>query len=163
MGLKSVRRNEQLFHPQYLDSTGVISVLLGNWDGDKVSDTMGTLRIDVELAKPTMQGRRALLQGVVVETASVLSWVPSALLELLGIERAKELDFKRRDGTSVRRSVGFAIVHAAGRQTIDQVVFGEPGDPVLIGTLTLSGLNVRIDPVAKKLVDAGPAPAAAAA
>jgi hypothetical protein len=43
------------------------------------------------------------------------------------------------------------------------VVFGEPGDLVLIGSRTLEGLNVRIDPVAKQLVDAGPAPVAVAA
>jgi len=43
------------------------------------------------------------------------------------------------------------------------VVFGEPGDLVLLGSRTLEGLNYRIDVVTKRLVDAGPAPAAAAA
>ena len=42
-------------------------------------------------------------------------------------------------------------------------VFGEPGDLTLLGSRTLEGLNVRIDPRAKRLVDAGPAPAATAA
>ena len=54
-----------------------------------MSDTMGTFRIEVEFAKPTMQGRRALLQGVLVDTGSELSWFPGAVLELLGIERAE--------------------------------------------------------------------------
>ncbi len=37
---------------------------------------------------------------------------------------------------------------------------GEPGDLVLLGSCTLDGLNFRIDPLIKQLVDAGPAPAA---
>lgn len=40
-------------------------------------------------------------------------------------------------------------------------VFGEPTDLVIMGSRTLEGLNFRIDPVTKQLVDAGPAPAAA--
>ena len=42
-------------------------------------------------------------------------------------------------------------------------MFGEPGDLVLLGSRTLEGLNYRIDLVTKRLVDAGPAPTAAAA
>lgn len=42
------------------------------------------------------------------------------------------------------------------------VVFGEPGDLTLLGARTLEGLNFRIEPVARQLVDAGPAPAAVA-
>lgn len=39
---------------------------------------------------------------------------------------------------------------------------GEPGDLTLLRARTLEGLNFRIEPVARQLVDAGPAPAAAA-
>ena len=42
-------------------------------------------------------------------------------------------------------------------------MFGEPDDLVLLGSRTLEGLNFRIEPVTKRLVDAGPAPAAVAA
>jgi hypothetical protein len=54
-------------------------------------------------------------------------------------------------------------VYAAGRTATDDVVFGEPNDLVLLGARTLEGLNLRIEPREKRLVDAGPAPAAAAA
>ena len=43
---------------------------------------------------------------------------------------------------------------------MDEVVFGEPRDLVLLGPRTLEGLNVQVDPVAKRLIDAGPLPAA---
>jgi len=42
-------------------------------------------------------------------------------------------------------------------------VFGQLGDLVLLGSRTLEGLNFRVEPVTKQLVDAGPAPAAVAA
>ncbi len=59
-------------------------------------------------------------------------------------------------------SPGFAFVHVEGKRTSDDVVFGEPGDLVLLGARSLEGLNLRVDPALKKLVDAGPAPAAVA-
>jgi hypothetical protein len=40
------------------------------------------------------------------------------------------------------------------------VVFGEAGDLVLLGARTLEGLNFRVEPVTRQLVDAGPAPVA---
>jgi hypothetical protein len=68
--------------------------------------------------------------------------------------------FRQADGTVLERSTGFVIIHVGEIVTNDEVVFGEPGDLVLLGARSLEGLNVRIDPVAKRLVDAGPAPAA---
>ena len=46
--------------------------------------------------------------------------------------------------------------------TVDEVVFGEPRDLVLLGSRSLEGLNLRVDPLSKRLIDAGPAPAAIA-
>jgi hypothetical protein len=62
----------------------------------------------------------------------------------------------------VTRWTGGAIVHAGGTTTVDEVVFGEPGDLVLLGARSLEGLNLRVELASKRLVDAGPAPAAAA-
>jgi hypothetical protein len=41
-----------------------------------------------------------------------------------------------------------------------RVVFGEPGDLVRLGSHSLEGLDLRVEPIANRLVDAGPAPAA---
>ena len=69
---------------------------------------------------------------------------------------------RRVDGVLVERWTGEARVHVAGTVTPDEVVFGEPGDLIILGSRTLDGLNVMVDPVGKRLVDSGPAPAAAA-
>jgi hypothetical protein len=44
--------------------------------------------------------------------------------------------------------------------TIDEVVFAQPGDLVLLGARTLEGLNLIVDAVKKRLVAAGPVPVA---
>ena len=124
-------------------------------------DDMGTFRVDVEIENPAHPGKRRRLTSVLVDTGAELSWVPAEVLESLGIERYKKWRFRQADGTILERWVGGAYIYVAGKRTNDDVVFGEPGDLVLLGSRTLEGLNFRIEPVTKRLVDAGPAPAAA--
>ncbi len=124
---------------------------------------MGTFRTDIQIENLAAPGRRLSIPAALVDTRSVLTWVPAEQLESLGIERAKLLRFRLADGRLVERSVGGARVYAAGTSTGDDVVFAEPGDSVLLGARSLEGLNVRVDPLRKQLIDAGPAPAAAAA
>jgi predicted aspartyl protease len=126
-------------------------------------DDMGTFRVDVEIENPARPGERRTLASVLVDTGAELSWVPATLLESLGIERYSSWRFRQADGTVIERWVGPAFVHVAGKRTTDDLVFGEPGDLVLLGSRSLEGLNFRVEPVTKRLVDAGPAPAAAAA
>ena len=121
---------------------------------------MGTFRVDIEIESPITTARRRL-SGVLVDTGAELSWIPSATLEELGIERRKVWHFRQVDGLVLERWTGFVIIRVGGILTADEVVFGRPGDLVLLGSRTLEGLNMRVDPVAKRLVDAGPAPAAA--
>lgn len=128
-----------------------------------MTDEMGSFRTDVEIESPARRGPRARLSGVLIDTGAELSWFPAPLLESLGIERLKIMRFRQASGTILERWTGVALVHAAGISTGDEVVFGEPGDLVLLGSRSLEGLNLMVDPVGKRLVDAGPAPAAAAA
>ncbi len=124
---------------------------------------MGTFRVEVEIENPARPGERRTLTSVLVDTGAELSWVPAEVLESLEIERYKKLRFRQANGTILERWVGGAYIHVAGNRTNDDVVFGEPGDLVLLGARTLEGLNLRVEPATKQLVDAGPAPAAAAA
>jgi predicted aspartyl protease len=136
-------------------------VLLGKMHGGMMPDDMGTFRTDVEIENPSRRGERRSLHGVLVDTGAELSWIPGDVLESLGVARDKRLRFRQANGTVLERWTGIAIVHAGGTFTGDDVVFGEPGDLVLLGARSLEGLNLRVDPIMKRLVDAGPAPAAA--
>ena len=128
-----------------------------------MSDDIGTFRIDIEIENPARPGVRQVVPFALVDTGAELTWVPAIILETLGIERLKVWHFRQADGTILERWVGSARVYAGGTVATDDVVFGAPGDMVLLGARTLEGLNLRVEPRAKRLVDAGPAPAACAA
>jgi len=127
-----------------------------------MSGDMGSFRVDVEIENPAKPGVRGTIGSVLVDTGAELSWFPAEVLESLAIERYARSRFRQADGTILERWTGAALVHVEGKRTADDVVFGELGDLVLLGARTIEGLNFRIDPVTKQLVDAGPAPAAVA-
>ena len=82
-------------------------------------------------------------------------------LERIGISReTKDVTFVLANGQEVTRSVGFAIIRLDKFFTIDEVVFAEPGDLRLLGARTLEGMNLIIEPAKRRLVAAGPLPAA---
>ena len=127
-----------------------------------MSDEMGTFRVDVEIENPVRPGERRLVSSVLVDTGAELSWFPASVLESLGITRRKEWRFRQADGSVLSRWSGPAFLYVNGTTATDDVVFGEPGDMVLLGAHSLEGLNLRVDPLAKRLIDAGPTPAALA-
>jgi predicted aspartyl protease len=124
-------------------------------------DDLGTFRTTIELENPAAPGYLVALRNVVVDRDAELSWIPANVLEELGIVRKKTWHFRQADGTSLARTTGYAIVHVAGTETSDEVVFAEPGDLTLLGARSLEGLNLRVETVTKRLVDAGPSFAAA--
>lgn len=125
-------------------------------------DDMGTFRVDVEIENPARPGERRLVAAALVDTGAELSWAPAGVLESLGVTRNSRWRFRQADGTVLERWTGSVIVIVDGKRAADEVVFGQPGDLVLLGARSLEGLNLRVEPASKRLVDAGPTPAAAA-
>ena len=108
------------------------------------------------------RSRRASISKMLVDTGSEYTWVLGGTLEKLGIQREKkDVQFIMANGQQVTRSVGFAIVRVDKHFTVDEVVFAEKGDLLLLGARTLEGLNLMVDPQRKKLLAVGPLPAAA--
>jgi len=98
---------------------------------------------------------------LLVDSGSEFTWIPATKLEKIGVKREKkDVRFVMANGELVTRSVGFAILIVNGRFTIDEVVFAEKGDLTLLGARTLEGLNLTVDAARRKLVAAGPLPAA---
>ena len=125
-------------------------------------DEMGSFRIDVAIGSAARPDVRREIRNVLVDTGAELSCFPGDVLESLGIARGKKLRFRQADGSVLERWTGSGIVYAADTYATDDLVFGEPGDLVLLGARSLEGLNLRIDPVHKVLIDGGPMPLAAA-
>src|SRR5436190_19165309 len=112
-------------------------------------DAVGTFRVDITIENPARPGERRSVQSVLVDTGAELSWIPAAVLDALAIERYATWRFRQADGSILERWTGPAFVHVAGKRTIDDVVFGGAGDLTLLGSRTLEGRNLRVDPVWK--------------
>jgi predicted aspartyl protease len=122
---------------------------------------MGTFHVGCKLENHIHRNQSATIPRALVDTGSEYTWIPAKTLEKVGVAREKkDLVFTMANGERITRSVGFAILRVDKNFTIDEVVFGEPGDMTLLGARTLEGLSLVVDPRRKKLVAAGPLPAA---
>jgi predicted aspartyl protease len=109
-------------------------------------------RIHVVAKNPKDEARATDKIEVLVDTGAELTWLPSTLLRSVGIETRRRRTFTTATGISVERSVGYAVLEAEEHETIDEVVFGEPGDLALLGVRTLEGFGVVVDPLGHRLV-----------
>ncbi len=122
---------------------------------------MGTFYTGCRIENVVERSKGATIPKLLVKTGSEHTWVPEITLDRLGVKREKkDVEFTMANGQKVTRSVGFAIVRVNRHFTVDEVVFAEKGDLLLLGARTLEGLNLTVDPRKKKLVAAGPLPAA---
>jgi predicted aspartyl protease len=122
---------------------------------------MGMFYTSCRIENHTDRAKTIRIPKLLVDTGSEYTWVPATMLQKIGVVREKkDLRFVMANGQVVTRSVGFAILRVGDSFTIDEVVFAEPGDLALLGARTLEGLNLTVDAVRKRLVAAGPLPAA---
>lgn len=122
---------------------------------------MGLFRVNVEVAKAGRGARWRRLGSLVVDTGSELTWLPEAQLRDMRIEVfRKDQPFIMANGEQITRDVGIALIRSGEFKTVDEVVFAKSGDLLLLGARTLEGFNALVDPRKKRLVAAGPIPAA---
>jgi len=124
---------------------------------------MGTFRVRCQVENIVDRKKSADIPGILVDTGSEYTWVTAEVLSKIGIKREKkDLQFVMANGTVITRNVGFAIVRVGDAFTVDEVVFAEEGDLLLLGARSLEGMSLSVDSRRKKLVASGPLPAAAA-
>lgn len=122
---------------------------------------MGIFSVKVDIARPA--GRIAFIPAgsIMVDTGAEMTWIAADLLRRAKIQlRKKDQPFIMANGQQVTRSVGYAIIRSRDFETVDEVVFAQPGDLQLLGARTLEGFNAVVDPRRKRLIAAGPMPAA---
>ncbi|MBI3362492.1 MAG: retroviral-like aspartic protease family protein [Chloroflexi bacterium] len=122
---------------------------------------MGTFYTRCKIENSVDRTQSAVIPKLLVDTGSEHTWIRAAILEKIGIKREKkDVPFVMANGQQITRSVGFAVIRLDKFFTIDEVVFAEKGDLLLLGARSLEGLNLTVDPRLKKLVAAGPLSAA---
>src|SRR5215471_17745487 len=98
---------------------------------------MGTFYVGCRIENVSNRSKGATLPKLLVDTGSEYTWVPAETLEKLAIAREKkDVEFLMANGQRISRSVGFAIVRVENHFTVDEVVFAEKGDLLLLGSRT---------------------------
>lgn len=124
---------------------------------------MGTFHVDCEVISIRREARPVFVPKLLVDTGSEFTWIPDGLLRTAGVRVAKkDMGFVMANGQAVTRSTGYVILRVGKFETVDEVVFGQPGDLALLGSRTLEGFGATVDARRKKLVAAGPHTAALA-
>jgi len=124
---------------------------------------MGLFRTTIEIQNLDRLGAARSLADTLVDTGSEYTWIPRDVLNELRITVERTQGFIVADGRRIDRDIGYALIRAGGSEAPELVVFAEPGDMSLLGAHTLEGLNLKVDPVRKALVPAGPVITAGAA
>lgn len=86
-----------------------------------------------------------------IDSGAIYSVVPSSVLEQLGIRPLTEQQFRFADGSKITRKKGGALFKYGDRIGVADVIFGEDGDSVLLGALTLGALGLALDPLRREL------------
>ncbi len=111
---------------------------------------MGLTYIQVSVANPARPRRRARLKFL-VDSGALYSVVPGSVLRRLGIKRGRTKTFILADGTEVKRSLGQALFRLNGDEAASPVIFGEEGDSNLLGSISLEGMGLMLDPLKREL------------
>jgi len=119
-------------------------------------EEMGIFLTTIGVENPLRRGEIRYIEKTLVDTGSEFTWIPAVILEEMGVSRERIEHFVMADGTPVARDCGYAIVHADRRSTVDDVIFGWPGDTAILGARSLEGLNFHVDLMNKRFVHAGP-------
>lgn len=124
---------------------------------------MGIFHVDIKISSPGAKAKSFPVQRLMVDSGSEVTWVPAKTLKAAGVTvRKKDQLFIMANGQTITRDVGYAVLRCGDFETVDEVVFAREGDCKLLGARTLEGFNAHVDPVKKRLVAAGPMPAASA-
>ena len=111
---------------------------------------MGTVKSTIQIADP--QGTQFEELDVIAGTRSTYTALPRAMLDRLGVPVQRSLPSETADGRMVPVDVGTTIIRLQGLEFHTQVIFAEPGEPSLLGTVTLEEAVLALDPVTERLI-----------
>jgi clan AA aspartic protease len=113
---------------------------------------MSAFHVNVVAINPQDQQQTTAAVRALVDTGSELTWLPADVLTAAGIKPVRQRSFATATSQVVQRDVGYAILRAESFETIDEVVFGQPGDCNLLGVRTIEGFGVVVDNIGHRFV-----------
>ena len=122
-----------------------------------MKNRMGTFYTSCKVENHVDRKKSVEVPKLLVDTGAEFTWINGDTLKKVGVKcEKKDYTFVMANGQEITRAVGFAIIRVGDTLTIDEVIFGEPGDLQILGARSLEGMNLRVDSRAKKLVAGGP-------
>ncbi len=86
-----------------------------------------------------------------VDSGAICAVVPRRILSELGIVPQRVDSFSLADCSQIQREVGSAMFTYQEKTSAAPVIFGEEGDAVLLGGITLESLGLMLDPLRREL------------
>jgi len=111
---------------------------------------MGLTHIEATIANPA-NPRKTKKLSLLVDSGAVYSVVPKTVLGQLGVKPHSTKTFTLADGSEIKRKVGDVVFKLNGHQGASPVIFGERGDSILLGTVSLEALGLLLDPIRREL------------
>ena len=122
---------------------------------------MGIFYVDCVIENTKLAKKSISVRKMMVDSGAEYTWVGEQELKEASITpKKKDVPFIMANGQKITRDIGYAVIRCGGFETVDEVVFGRDGDLRLLGARTLEGFAAVVDPRRKRLVAAGPLPAA---
>ena len=122
-----------------------------------MKNRLGTFYASCRVENHVDQEKSAEVPKLLVDSGVEFTRINAETLKNIGVKREKkDYTFVMANGQHTTRAVGFAIIRVGDAVTIDEVIFGEPGDLQILSARSLEGMNLRVDSRAKKLVAGGP-------
>lgn len=111
---------------------------------------MGLTVLSVEIANPARPSKTRTLEFL-VDSGAIYSVVPAHVLRGLGIKPIATQELRLADGSRIVRKKGGALFRLEDRVGFADVIFGEKGDSVLLGALSLEAMGLVLDPLRREL------------
>ena len=111
---------------------------------------MGLTILEIEVGNPANPDVTEKIEFL-IDAGAVCSVVPTPILERLGIKPLAEQEFRLANGTKIVRKKGIALFKYGDRLGGADVIFGEEGDSILLGTFSLEALGLVLDPLRREL------------
>ena len=121
--------------------------------GTTVGGEVGTFKADFVIRNRMETGISETLSGV-VDIGASYTVVPAPILDELGIERERTVNFTLADGSQRRMDVGWVQMELEGQSGHVYVVFGRDNGPILLGAMALETFALAADAKNRRLIPA---------
>ncbi len=110
---------------------------------------MGTFSVIIQIGDP--EGLRFEELEALVDTGATTTVVESTVLRRMGVAPIRRETFEYADGRQVELDMAETKVRVEGKQTTTWVIFGSEGAGALLGSYTLEGVLLGVDPYGERL------------